>query len=51
MTREDALKRAAEHIEKLATNGRGYQDGVRFADKVSATIQLAEFLMGEGDDE
>jgi hypothetical protein len=51
VTREEALAKAAAHIEKLATNARGYQDGVSFAGKVAATVQLAEFLLGEGDDD
>jgi hypothetical protein len=51
VTREEALKTATEHIEKLATNGRGYQDGVRFPEKVAAVERLARFLMGdEGED-
>ena len=47
MTRTEALARATEHINSLATNARGYQDGVRFADKVAAVERLARFLMGE----
>ncbi|WP_223772959.1 hypothetical protein [Streptomyces sp. 135] len=47
MSREDALAKATEYVDKLATNGRGYQDGVRFGDKVAAVERLARFLMGE----
>jgi outer membrane protein assembly factor BamB len=44
VTREEALAKATEHVNALATNGRGYQDGVRFADKVDAVERLARFL-------
>jgi hypothetical protein len=47
VTREEALKTATEHIEKLATNSRGYQDGVRFPEKVAAVERLARFLMDD----
>lgn len=47
MTREEALSKAAEHVKSLATNQRGNQDGVTFADKVQAVERLARFLMGE----
>jgi len=47
MTREQALKTATEHVNALSTNGRGYQDGVRFPDKIAAVERLARFLMGE----
>lgn len=49
MTREEALAKATEHVDKLATNARGYQDGVRFPDKIAAVEKLARFLMGEAD--
>lgn len=49
MTREEALAKATEHVDKLATNARGYQDGVKFTDKVEAVEKLARFLMGEPD--
>ncbi|MEU6684419.1 hypothetical protein [Streptomyces sp. NPDC046832] len=48
MTREEALKMATEHVDKLATNSRGYQDGVRFPEKISAVERLARFLMADG---
>ncbi|KOG22010.1 hypothetical protein [Streptomyces viridochromogenes] len=47
MSREEALAKATEHVNALATNGRGYQDGVRFADKVEAVERLARFLAGD----
>ncbi|MEV5319150.1 hypothetical protein AB0K92_16095 [Streptomyces sp. NPDC052687] len=47
MSRADALKLAREHVEAMATNGRGYQDGVKLADKVQAAERFARFLMGE----
>jgi hypothetical protein len=47
MTREEALAKATEHVNALATNGRGFQDGVRFADKVEAVERLARFLAGD----
>ncbi|WP_330478666.1 hypothetical protein OG301_26675 [Streptomyces platensis] len=47
MTREEALAKATEHVNALSTNGRGYQDGVRFPDKVSAVERLARFLVGD----
>jgi len=47
MTREEALAKATEHVNALSTNGRGYQDGVRFADKVDAVERLARFLAGD----
>lgn len=47
MSREEALAKATEHVNALSTNGRGYQDGVRFADKVEAVERLARFLAGE----
>lgn len=50
MTREEALAKATEHVDKLATNPRGFQDGVRFADKVEAVERLARFLTGEAAD-
>lgn len=48
MTRIRALEIATTHVNTLSTNGRGYQDGVRFADKVAAVETLARFLI-EGD--
>jgi hypothetical protein len=45
MTNEEALIKARAHVEALATNGRGYQDGVKLADKVNAVILLAGFLL------
>lgn len=50
MTREEALTKATEYVNGLATNSRGYQDGVRFTDKVAAVEKLARFLTGEGAD-
>lgn len=47
MSREEALAKATEHVNSLSTNGRGYQDGVRFPDKVAAVERLARFLVGE----
>jgi hypothetical protein len=47
MSRADALTTAREHVEAMSTNGRGYQDGVKLADKVAAVDRFARFLMGE----
>ncbi|MGI5404141.1 hypothetical protein ACQEVG_32765 [Streptomyces sp. CA-135486] len=47
MTRTDALQLAREHVEAMSTNARGYQDGVKLADKVQAMDAFARFLMGE----
>lgn len=47
MTREEALAKATEHVNTLSTNSRGYQDGVRFTDKVAAVERLARFLAGD----
>jgi hypothetical protein len=49
MSRVDALKAAREHVEAMSTNGRGYQDGVKLSDKVSAVDRFARFLMGESE--
>jgi len=49
MTRAEALALAREHVEKMATNARGYQDGVKFADKVDAVERFARFLL-DGED-
>lgn len=45
MTRAEALAAAREHVEKMSTNPRGYQDGVKFPDKVAAVERFARFLM------
>ncbi|MFM9649970.1 hypothetical protein ACKI1S_27955 [Streptomyces galilaeus] len=47
MSRQEALAKATEHVNTLSTNGRGYQDGVRFPDKIAAVERLARFLVGE----
>lgn len=44
MTRQEALAIATEHVNTIATNARGYQDGVRFADKIAAIERLARYL-------
>jgi hypothetical protein len=46
----EALAKATEHVDKLATSARGYQDGVRFPDKIAAVERLARFLMGDDDE-
>lgn len=51
MTREDALKEAQEAVKAMATNGRGFMDGASFESRVSATLRIAAFLLGEGGDE
>jgi hypothetical protein len=51
MTREEALKAAREHVQAMATNGRGYTDGAPFEARVRAVERFARFLMGEADDE
>ncbi|QNE74013.1 hypothetical protein F0344_04810 [Streptomyces finlayi] len=48
MTREEALIKATDHVAKLATNARGYQD-VTLVQKVDAVERLARFLIGEED--
>ncbi|MFD7776644.1 hypothetical protein [Streptomyces sp. NPDC059753] len=47
ISRVDALKLAREHVEAMATNSRGYQDGVKLSDKVQAIDAFARFLLGE----
>jgi hypothetical protein len=47
MSRADALRMAREHVEAMSTNARGFQDGVKLADKVAAVDAFARFLMGE----
>ncbi|MFJ9213014.1 hypothetical protein [Streptomyces sp. NPDC102264] len=47
LSRVDALTMAREHVEAMSTSTRGYQDGVKLADKVSAVDRFARFLMGE----
>ncbi|MCY0926232.1 hypothetical protein OTB20_08435 [Streptomyces sp. H27-H1] len=47
MSRADALKIARDHVEAMSTGARGYQDGVKLSDKVSAVDRFARFLMGE----
>ncbi|MFD3904124.1 hypothetical protein HXS80_15930 [Streptomyces sp. CB04723] len=49
MTREEALNKATEHVSKLATNTRGYADGVTLGAKVDAVERLARFLMGDSE--
>lgn len=46
MNRAEALAAAREHVDKMATNVRGYQDGVKLADKVDAVERFARFLLG-----
>jgi len=47
VSRVDALSMAREHVEAMATNTRGYQDGVKLSDKVQAIDAFARFLLGE----
>ncbi|MFF1417620.1 hypothetical protein [Streptomyces sp. NPDC058280] len=47
ISRAEALAAAREHVEAMSTNSRGYQDGVKLADKVAAVESFARFLMGE----
>ncbi|MFE9381761.1 hypothetical protein ACFYMO_00770 [Streptomyces sp. NPDC007025] len=49
MTREEALAKATAHVNTLSTNSRGYQDGVRFPDKIAAVERLARFLVADDD--
>ncbi|MEW2302602.1 hypothetical protein AB0958_21960 [Streptomyces sp. NPDC006655] len=51
MTRLEALIKAREIVDAMATNGRGYQDGVKFADKIAATERYARFLLGDDENE
>lgn len=51
MERLEALNKAREIVDAMATNGRGYQDGVKFADKIAATERYARFLLGEDESE
>ena len=47
MTREEALAKAREHVDKMATNSRGYTDGAPFNARVAAVERFARFLLGE----
>ncbi|GAA0641360.1 hypothetical protein GCM10009548_01950 [Streptomyces malaysiensis subsp. malaysiensis] len=47
--REDAWAKATEYVNTLATNSRGYQDGVTLAHKIDAIERVARFLLGEGE--
>jgi hypothetical protein len=47
VTREEALGKAAEHVQKLSTNTRGYADNTTLTQRVDATERLARFLIGE----
>lgn len=49
MNRAEALVLAREHVEKMSTNHRGYQDGVNLAGKVAAVETFARFLMEDAD--
>jgi hypothetical protein len=49
MSRVEALAAAREHVEAMSTNSRGFQDGVKLADKVQAVDRFARFLMGESE--
>ncbi|MGW3072761.1 hypothetical protein [Kitasatospora sp. NPDC001132] len=50
MTRAEAMQIAILHVEKLSTSQRGYQDGVKLAERVAAVERIARFLIGEDDD-
>jgi len=47
VTREEALAKAREHVDKMATNSRGYTDGAPFNARVAAVERFARFLLGE----
>ncbi|MFF4478695.1 hypothetical protein ACFY1A_16995 [Streptomyces sp. NPDC001520] len=47
--REDAWAKATEHVNALATNSRGFQDGVTLAHKIDAIERVARFLLGENE--
>ncbi|MEV4037711.1 hypothetical protein [Streptomyces umbrinus] len=47
VSRVDALSVAREHVEAMATNACGYQDGVKLSDKAQAIDAFARFLLGE----
>jgi hypothetical protein len=47
MTPEEALTAAREHVDKMATNTRGYTDGAPFSARVAAVERFARFLLGE----
>ncbi|GAA1064689.1 hypothetical protein [Streptomyces asiaticus] len=47
--REAAWAKATEHVNALATNSRGYQDGVTLAHKIDAIERVARFLLGESE--
>lgn len=51
LSRIEALAEARKHVDALATNARGYQDGVRFGDKVAAVERTARFLLREESDD
>jgi hypothetical protein len=48
MTREEALEKARKMVTEMASNSRGYMDGVTFRERVDATERLARFLLGGG---
>ncbi|MEU7243403.1 hypothetical protein [Streptomyces sparsogenes] len=48
-TREAAWAKATEHVNALATNSRGFQDGVTLSHKIDAIERVAKFLLGEGE--
>jgi hypothetical protein len=49
VTSEEALALAIEQVNKLATNERGYQNGITLPQKIDAVERLAAVLMGEAE--
>jgi hypothetical protein len=47
MSRQEAVALAIQHVEKMATNARGYQDGNSLATKTQAVSTFVELLLGE----
>ncbi|AUG87102.1 hypothetical protein HOS57_gp30 [Streptomyces phage AbbeyMikolon] len=45
--RQEAVETAIKHVEKLATNARGYQDGTNLAAKTQAVAVFVNLLMGK----
>ncbi|AVO22287.1 hypothetical protein PBI_NESBITT_30 [Streptomyces phage Nesbitt] len=45
--RQEAVETAIKHVERMATNARGYQDGNSLAAKTQAVATFVKLLMGE----
>ncbi|MFE0447359.1 hypothetical protein [Streptomyces fungicidicus] len=47
MSRQEAVALAIQHVEKMATNARGYQNGDGLSAKTQAVATFVELLLGE----